>query len=458
MRGLWEHFKLTLLLNLRSRQALVYGYLVPVFFLVAFGSIFRGENPPLLRELGQLLTITVLGGACFGMPTAMVAERERGVWRRYRLLPAATGTLVISTMAARYLIVLSAAVMQVILARLMYGMPMPEHPLGIIVGFTCVTLAFLGMGLVIAMLAENVPAVQALGQAIFLPMIMIGGVGVPLWTLPAWARHVAAFLPGKYAVSALQACATSGGLAGEGFDVAALLVIGAGALLAGAKMFRWDAHEKVMRGKRGWGLLAVLVWASVGVAAELTGRALAIPGEQPQATGVLTTTLTNFGTGEPFEGITRDQIESLKYDDLPWDDGTVTPVAKGIDKLPPEQKQRAEQIRQQLEDWRPGKNPSVTRRVLNLLDAASVADIQKDPYEGVFAYLVFEKLKRDVPKEELEKVLTWLILHPEDEKAIRAVPELGVDGESPAEEMPDRVRIYSLKLVGRLDEKLPATK
>src|SRR4051812_7458550 len=139
MRGLLEHFKLTLLLNFRSRQALIYGYLVPVFFLIAFGSIFRSGNPPLLRELGQLLTISVLGGACFGMPTAMVAERERGVWRRYRLLPAATGTLVLSTMAARFLIVLSAAVMQIVLAKLMYGMPLPAHPGQMFIAFGFVT-------------------------------------------------------------------------------------------------------------------------------------------------------------------------------------------------------------------------------------------------------------------------------------------------------------------------------
>src|SRR5947209_250973 len=117
MNGFRRHFLLTLRLNLRSPQALVYGYLVPVFFLLAFGSVFRSGVPPLLREMGQLVTISTLGGACFGMPTAMVAERERGVWRRYRLLPTSTATLVASTMLARFVIIASAAIMQVVLAR-----------------------------------------------------------------------------------------------------------------------------------------------------------------------------------------------------------------------------------------------------------------------------------------------------------------------------------------------------
>src|ERR1044072_8351280 len=98
MIGLIAHFRLTLLLNFKNRQALIYGYMVPFFFLIASGSLYRNMTPPLLGQLGQLLTISVLGGCCFGLPTAMVAERERGIWRRFRLLPVATGSLVISTM------------------------------------------------------------------------------------------------------------------------------------------------------------------------------------------------------------------------------------------------------------------------------------------------------------------------------------------------------------------------
>ena len=161
LRGLVNHLLLTLRLNLRSKQAMVYGYLVPIFFLLAFGSVFRSGSPRLLHQMGQLITISVLGGACFGMPTSLVAERERGVWRRYRLLPAGTGTLVGSTMIARFLIVGSAAVMQIVLARIIYGTPWPRHPFGLLIAFVFVTFAFLGMGLVIAALADNVPAVQA---------------------------------------------------------------------------------------------------------------------------------------------------------------------------------------------------------------------------------------------------------------------------------------------------------
>jgi ABC-2 type transport system permease protein len=452
LRGLIEHLKLTLLLNFRSRQALIYGYLVPILFLIAFGSIFRSSTPPLLRQLGQLLTISVLGGACFGMPTSMVAERERGVWRRYRLLPAATGSLVFSTMIARFIIVLSAAVMQIILAKLMYGMPMPAHPAEMTIAFVFVVFAFLGMGLVIAMLADAVPAVQALGQALFLPMIMIGGVGVPLWTLPTWAQHLASFLPGKYAVRALQACAFGDGLQSVGFDLVALLAIGIAACIAGAKMFRWDAHEKVAPRQRRWVGLALCAWLAVGIAAELTHRVGLVSASSSN---------NNFATSQPananekpYESITQSQINSITYEDLEPDDGPITPVAPNLDNLDAAARQRVADLRSLLATWPPAKDPSLTGRVRNLLAVAAIADLTMDPYEGVTARVIFEKLKADVARDDLEKVLTWIILN-EQEKPLAAVPELGIQGDTTVPQVQERQRLYATKLLGRLTGKLP---
>ena len=301
--GLGRHFLLTLRLNFRSTPAIIYGYLVPVLFLLAFGSIFRGDTPPLLPEMGQILTITILGGACFGLPTALVAERERGVWRRYRLLPVPTGSLVASTLVSRLVIVASSVLLQIVLARFIYGTPLPQHPVQFLAAFFFVTFAFLGLGLLVAALADDVPAVQALGQCLFLPMILIGGVGVPLAALPAWAQRVAGFMPGRYAVEALQRCITdSRGLAGAGFALAALAVIGFAAGAIGAKLFRWETGRRLSHAGYIWVATALLAWLAVGAAAAFTGRLEPLP---------------PFGAN--YEAITDAQIDRITYDDLPGD-------------------------------------------------------------------------------------------------------------------------------------------
>jgi ABC-type transport system involved in cytochrome c biogenesis permease component len=127
MSALIEHLRMSLRLHFRNKMALLYGYLFPLIFLVAFWVLYRHERIPLLRHMGELLTVAVLGGACFGLPTTLVSERERGVWRRYRLTPVPTWVIVTSTVLARYVIVLTAGLLQLGLA-LAIGMTFPAHP------------------------------------------------------------------------------------------------------------------------------------------------------------------------------------------------------------------------------------------------------------------------------------------------------------------------------------------
>jgi ABC-type transport system involved in cytochrome c biogenesis permease component len=272
MNGLLQHLGVSLRLHFRNRLALIYGYLFPLIFLVAFYVLYRHEKIPLLRHMGELLTVAVLGGACFGLPTTLVSERERGVWRRYRLTPIPTWAIVTSTVVARYVIVLTAGLLQIV-AALVLGMTMPAHAFDLWVAFTFVSFAFIGLGLVIATLADNVPAVQALGQCIFLPMLIIGGVAVQLASLPEWAQHVSAFFPGRYAVEALQACVTGRGIPGARFSLLALALIGFAGCLAGAKLFRWDAQQRfASRAGKFWLAPVFLAWIAVGLLAEWRGR------------------------------------------------------------------------------------------------------------------------------------------------------------------------------------------
>src|SRR5689334_12592735 len=117
----------SLRLNFRNRMAVLYGYLFPLIFLVAFWAVYRNDPVPLALHVGQFLTITILGSACFGLPTTIVAERERGVWRRYALMPAGHWLFVAALLLARAALLLSAALLQLALA-LLFGLPLPTHP------------------------------------------------------------------------------------------------------------------------------------------------------------------------------------------------------------------------------------------------------------------------------------------------------------------------------------------
>jgi ABC-2 type transport system permease protein len=434
--GLLRHFLLTLQLNFRSPQALVYGFLVPVFFLLAFGSIFRADTPLLLGQMGQLLTISILGGACFGLPTALVAERERGVWRRYRLLPVPTGSLVLGTLMARLVIVGSAVVLQVFLARVIYGTPLPLHPGQAVVAYLFVAFAFLGLGLLIVALANDVPAVQALGQCLFLPMIIIGGVGVPLAALPEWAQRLSGFMPGRYAVDVLQHCFTEPrGLHGTGFSLIALTGIGLAAGIGGVKLFRWDVDQRIGRGALVWVTVALLAWLAIGLAAVTTGRLqIVLP------------------AGAAFEAITDAQMDQISYEDLPGDNELVTRLAPPF-RQPPDNPFVSE-FQARLKTWPPGLIADPGQQARNFLCVAAIADISADLHEAEIGRIIFDELQVRHGRARLRALLTWIILTPEEGTVIATAPELGLRRHPPERIIRERTVIYAKKYLGRLLGKL----
>jgi hypothetical protein len=389
--------------------------------------------------MGALLTVTVLGGACFGLPTTMVSERERGVWRRYRLAPVPIGALVASTLLARYVLLILAGLLQLALAMAL-GMPAPQHPLDLFVAFTFVAFAFMGLGLLIAMLANNVPAVQALGQCVFLPMLIIGGIAVPLASLPPWAQRVSLYFPGRYAVEAIQAAVAGPGLGAARFSLLALLVIGAAACVAGARLFRWDAqHRGATATGYGWVAMAMVAWLAVGSFAESRGRGRvptttatqsAAPQSPPESPGAQAPDLPSPRTPDPpspptrapelssgaarqapdlptpeprppsleprapnreprtpspepragtpssWRAVTMEHVErDLRFDRLPPDGGVVTPIAPPDEQPDTDLANHLDFISTTLLQWKPAHVADPVQRVRNVLFLAAVPDV-----------------------------------------------------------------------------------
>lgn len=512
-----HQLRISLRLHYRNRMALIYSYAFPTIFLIVFWVLYRHETEPLSRHLGELLTVTALGGACFGLPTSLVAERERGVWRRFRLTPASTASLLATTALARYILLLLAAFMQVALAMSVFGMPAPRHPLDLLGAFTLVAFAFIGLGLLIATVADNVPAVQALGQCIFLPMLVIGGVAVRIETLPGWAQHLSAYFPGRYAVAALQVSTTGDGLRSAGFAVLALLMIGAAGSLAGTKLFRWDQQQRFARlDGKGWVAGALASWVVVGLLAGATGQVtigvprgedsgsmLTIlqprPAPEEQLSGAAETAVAvapdpvsaavdsptvaagarrdsaaysavppaDPGTGASVEGadtwrtVDPALFTQVNYGALPADHGVIAPVATVYDEIFDETREKLECVQSRLPDWAPARTTDVVQRTRNLLYIAAVVDLfQVEELERVLPLLIFDHLERSIPRQDLEKVLYWIAAHPEegDESAASRLPEVCIELDAPANrtEMRARTQFYALKLLGRLVGVIPS--
>jgi ABC-2 type transport system permease protein len=482
MHAILTHLGISLRLHFRNKMALLYGYLFPLIFLLAFWVLYRYEKVPLLRHMGELLTVAVLGGACFGLPTTLVSERERGVWRRYRLSPVPAGVIVASTVLARYVVILTAGLLQLGLA-LAVGMTLPEHPFDLLVAFTFVSFAFIGLGLVIATLADNVPAVQALGQCIFLPMLIIGGVAVQLSALPLWAQHVSAFFPGRYAVEALQAAVNGRGFDGSRFSLLALGLTGVAGCLAGAKLFRWDAQQRfAARTGKLWLLPALAAWVAVGGLAEWRGRiAVAADAEAapvkapapaaPEASAPAKVPLVAATPApapvvvppppppppkpEPvWAKLSAKDWEGLDYQ-VPPDHGIVAPMA-AVDEEPEDfLKEQTDKVRNSIATWPPGSDGDELRCVRNLLYIAAVPDAIQMPVERYLPRVVYNHLVDSYPKEKLLKILTYIALHPMEGPVLDDISDLGIEGAAGDPMLVrERAYLYAIKFIARLSGRI----
>jgi len=366
---------------------------------------------------------------------------------------------VVSILAARAVLLLTAGLLQLALA-FAFGMPVPTHPFDLLLAFAATAAAFLAFGMVIAMLVDNVPAVQALGQCIFLPMLMIGGAAVRLESLPRWAQHASAFFPGRYAVEALQLSATGAGLSGAGFDLLALLLIAVAGGVAAAAMFRWD---KALTPRRGWLLLALGMWAVVGVMAEARGRVALSAVQDTRDVGTAKDYVLPpkpaVAAPASWREVTDADMQKIAFDRLPPDEGIVSPVSRGDETPDPAILPQLDRIRDALPGWAPGTVSDPVQRARNLLAIAAVPDIlQMEQVERFVPRLVFARLQAVIPPRDLPKILYWIALHP-DAGSDAAIHRLGVFGlpdiSGPTMPVRGRIMLYAFKLLGRLAGPLP---
>ncbi len=480
--------RLGLVLAIRNRMALIYGFIFPLIFLGAYAALYRHDEVPIALHLGELLTVTILGGACFGLPTTLVSERERGVWRRYRLAPAPLWVLIAATLTVRFILILAAACLQIGLALSM-GMPFPVHPLGLLAAFALTAFAFMGLGMIIAALADNVPAVQALGQCIFLPMLIVGGVAVRLSTLPDWALHLSTFLPGRYAVAAMQSNVAGQGLGAVGFDLLALLLIGAAAMIAGLRLFRWDAGRQ-RRSPRDWGWLALAlsVWVLVGGLAIAQGRVAAseavlenvgsvgdfvrpapaapvaapAPDAPPAASKAeipapaAPSPAAAASTSAPadWRAVGPRDFARVDFSRLPPDSGLVAPIAGATETPDPLVVDSLERVRLGLDYWPRTYSRDPVQRARDLIYIAAVPDLlQMGEVERFLPMIVLRQLRDEIPAQDLPRVLYWVAMHPNEgsDAAVGELEKLGLPAVSGTRQgVRGRVMLYAFKFLGRV--------
>ena len=195
-----------------------WGVLFPFAFVLAFAI----RNPGDLRALTPgLLALTLLFGTSSMEAIVIVFERRTGSLERLLLAPVRLPALLAGKMLGGMTFGVTVTLAVLIIVLIVFGASGLNWLL-LALALLLSAAAFSALGAFVSVAVKEVFEAQTLANFIRFPMMFLGGVFVPVASLPPGLQVVARALPLTYAVEALRLTMTGGSLADAVLDLLAL--------------------------------------------------------------------------------------------------------------------------------------------------------------------------------------------------------------------------------------------
>jgi len=195
-----------------------WGILFPFAFVLAFAI----RDPGDLRDLVPgLLALTILFGTSSMEAIVITFERRIGALERLLLAPVRLPALLAGKLLGGMAFGLTVTAIVLVVALIAFGAGSINWLL-LVLALILSAVTFSALGAFISVAVKEVFEAQTLANFIRFPMMFLGGVFVPLSSLPPGLQVVARVLPLTYAVEALRAAMTGRSLAMAALDLIVL--------------------------------------------------------------------------------------------------------------------------------------------------------------------------------------------------------------------------------------------
>lgn len=241
MRALWAQARLEIVLTLRRGEGVLITLVVPIVLLVFFASLGiapPGYDRPVDFLLPGMLALAVMSTGLVSLGIRTAYERNYGVLKRLGSTPLGRGRLLLAKIASVVVVVGVEIALLLMIASLGYDWR-PTGSLAWALVALCVgTATFSALGLVMAG-ALRAETTLAAANALYLLMLLLGGVVWPVERLPGLLAPVGLILPSNALAEALRE--SLGSPAAAPFaQVSALGLWCLATLAVAARTFRWD--------------------------------------------------------------------------------------------------------------------------------------------------------------------------------------------------------------------------
>ena len=230
-------------LTARRGENVLVTIVIPVVVLVFFASFSilpSGAGRPVDLLLPGALALAIIATSLVNLGIATAYERNYGVLKRLGGSPLTRSALLAAKMSAVIVVEVGQIVLLLVIAASVLGWRLGPgaSPALLVVGLLLGTLAFAGLGLLMAG-ALRAEATLALANALFIAFLLLGGIVIPVDHLPGPLATLASLLPAAALAEVFRASLVSGDIA-IAAPVAILVAWGAGATIAATRTFRWE--------------------------------------------------------------------------------------------------------------------------------------------------------------------------------------------------------------------------
>lgn len=211
LRGMWYIMLKDLRAYYLKPPNISWGILFPFAFVLAF--VIRDGAA---RDMGNLeglvpglLALTLLFGTSSMEAIVITFERRIGALERLLLAPLRLPALLAGKLLGGMVFGLVTTLAVLIVALAVFGTGSVNWPL-LALGLILSAAAFSALGVLVSVSVKEVFEAQTLANAFRFPMMFLGGVFVPVASLPLGLQIVARALPLTYAVEVLSAAMEGG--------------------------------------------------------------------------------------------------------------------------------------------------------------------------------------------------------------------------------------------------------
>jgi ABC-2 type transport system permease protein len=187
-------------MDMRNKHILIVYYIVPIFFFLLMSGIFSSVMPEYKATLVPSMAIfAVTMGAMLGTPVALIEVYSGDILKSYKTGRVPLRIPLVNNFISAFLNLFAVSLVILAVAPLAFGAQLPQNMGLYFLSLICFLLASVSIGTVMGLFVKSSAKLTLIGQAIFLPSVMLAGIMFPASMLPEALQYVSLVLPATLA-------------------------------------------------------------------------------------------------------------------------------------------------------------------------------------------------------------------------------------------------------------------